>query len=425
MQALNSQLLKESAALDWTQGAGHTTAAAAATSSESGPSYSGPHARLMTATAASSGQTLAQLSSHDPITGAPSAAADGQIPGMGHVDPTTAAAEAAMARLGTPHAAHSADASLSRPQSSDSKESRPWSPDTEPQQQHVHPGAAPAGHCCDGALHESSTRGTTEPDAATSMELDTHMATPPETSAPRDLSTEQDIASAAAPAAAAESISPLEQCHEGDQPEAASAREIDPATAFRPDQPASADEASQTSAPAHERHNASERPTADQSGAAPAQDADSSQAAASQSAASQGACSAIADPAPASFGNDDDDPGAARYQRAERAAQDLVREAGGSDGARALATLATILQVWQSGLSTGVIAKATSLAVCQQAVSLDSMHGSILAVTQRYMCTLLVLAPRFTHMETSAGLLHAPCPVACSMLSNVAHVVRC
>ncbi len=105
LQALNSQLLRESAALDWTQGTGHREVAAAAAAPQRGAVLHGRYARLMAATAASSGRTLAQLSSQDPVTGtsAASEGQHGQIPGMGHVDPTTAAAEAAMSRLGDTH----------------------------------------------------------------------------------------------------------------------------------------------------------------------------------------------------------------------------------------------------------------------------------------------------------------------------------
>ena len=56
--------------MDWTQGDGHRAAAAAAASPAAGPTFGGPYARLMAATAASSGQTLAQLGGQDPVTGA-------------------------------------------------------------------------------------------------------------------------------------------------------------------------------------------------------------------------------------------------------------------------------------------------------------------------------------------------------------------
>lgn len=348
MQALNSQLLKESAALDWTQGVGHTTAAAAAPSSESGPSYSGPHARLMAATAASSGQTLAQLSSHDPITGASAAspAAGGQIPGMGHVDSTTAAAEAAMARLGTPQGA----------QSPGSKATRPQSPDAKPFQQVSHSHEAPAGHCCDGALHECIVIGeAAEPDAAISMDSESLQETPlamsVETSVWRDISTEQETAVAAA--AASRSLS--DEQHGSVQPETTSVHDVEAETAARSMQAVPADEVLQTSGPAHEGHCAAEGPTPDQPWPASAPDKNSNGPADSPSAASPGASAADAEDTPGSFSHDNDDPGAARYQRAERAAQELVREAGGGDSACALATLATILQVWPAVLLDGML----------------------------------------------------------------------
>ena len=415
MQALNSQLLKESAALDWTQGAGHTTAAAAAgpSAAPTAAGFTGPHARLMAATAASSGQTLAQLSSHDPITGASvaSAAAGAQIPGMGHADPTTAAAEAAVARLGGMQAS---ELSLPRKlQPSHSLQSHSVHSVSEASLQQPMSSKPSTGHCCGDFWHESPA-GSFEVDSAHPMEEDVDTTIPAETSAlsnsnPAD---QQNGPAAAAAAGAMLAAGPHQvNTASGCLPDASNAADYlhSPSAAameaahdtsaemspgrtpvVTPDeaQPMSArarnagaaagsmtgDDSQVTSTSAADDGN----PTADQPTALPqapmteANPASASnaheQTAAAAAAAHATASERDADTSPAVIADDDEDPGAARYRRAEQAARNLVREAGGADGARAVATLATILQVTCKKLTytQGICSDLSTHVACMQ-----------------------------------------------------------
>ncbi|KAK9827467.1 hypothetical protein WJX74_004216 [Apatococcus lobatus] len=390
-KALNSLLLKESAALDWTQGAGHRAAAAAAAPSEAGQSFSAPHGRLMAATAASSGRTLAQLSSHDPITGA-SVAAGSQIPGMGHVDPTTAAAEAAMARLGGTQGLQPSLIHESQPP-------RPRESNAEAIAQHVlHPSGTSAEHHCNEPPHRSSHDGVTA-DCGTAMDEDVAMAMPTELHNACVISPEHLKDSAAAGggiadgsheqqisdhASAASHKAPAAQCADKDAftngcltHEASSAQRADDdawTSTSLPD--AGAELGTIPMDAAEESMSASATvPHASAVGAAAAvSTANASIESASRSASlpqahahhvdspaaklhtaangtahqstASGSSAAELEAGTSAFGTADgnEDPGAARYRRAAQAAQDLVREAGGADGARALATLATILQ---------------------------------------------------------------------------------
>ena len=309
---------------------------------------------------------------------------------MGHVDPTTAAAEAAMARLGGSHPVHSgphysfpsapAASSLTLPDGlADTAMSQGLSEHNllehaGPAHEQLHAERIAAqGHHSSAESIRSMPEGhhaaasPVEHLEAQPMDLETHGGRE------NELQNEEVALLASSVPEQREAQSPHPQAHEtsATSPQEAAGALPVISDVERPQSSMKAEDDSNSQSSYAEVMNATSASSLQQAAGAPAMTSDtkrpqstmnpgvdrlsqtqtsrdSEPPSASSSApmqdAAQQAASERADLSAEGL-QEDEDPAAARYRKAESKARDLLREAGGVDGARALATLATILQV--------------------------------------------------------------------------------